>query len=284
MSSNLSGRSAPADLPRFRVNPKAFDEARQLFNRLRINTVCEGAKCPNRAECYSRGTATVMILGDVCTRNCRFCCVPHGRPGEIDPDEPERVLRLVELLKMRHVVITSVTRDDLADGGASEFFSVAEKIASCDNPPVMEALAPDFAGNMEAVQILADSAFHVLGHNIETVPRLYGKVRPGANYAASLSVLGEFKRRAHSKQVKSGIMLGLGETDDEVKGALYDLRRVGVDIVAMGQYLRPSSRQLPVSKNLSSNDFDAWKTWAETLGFKKVYSDRNVRTSYAAYT
>jgi len=225
-----------------------------------------------------------MILGGNCTRNCRFCSVPNAKPQPIDPSEPEKVSALVNLLGMKHIVVTSPTRDDLEDGGASAFVAVAEKIAKGGDRPRMEALIPDFGGNMASVGKAACSEFDVLGHNLETVCRLYGKVRPGADYETSLLILKEMKRLAPGKQIRSAIMLGLGETDEEAAEALRDLRRAGVDVVSIGQYLRPTSRQLPVSRILSQRDFENWKNFADELGFSQTYSGPRVRSSYASYS
>jgi lipoic acid synthetase len=238
--------------------------------------------CPNRPECYAAGHLTVLILGDACTRACAFCAVKHGPPAPLDPGEPSRVAKVASSLGMRHVVVTSATRDDLSDGGASQYVAVAEALAALPRPPTREALIPDLRGDRAAVAAVAAAPFHVLAHNVETVPRLYSSVRPQADYRRSLGVLRALKRIAPAKVVKSGFMLGLGESADEVRDLLRDLRACGVDALAVGQYLRPTARELPVMRYASEEEFAALAREARALGFLHVASGALVRSSYRA--
>jgi len=245
-----------------------------------LHTVCESAKCPNKGECFGKGTATFLILGNSCTRNCRFCSVPHGTPAGPDPDEPSRVARAVEKMLLDYVVITSVTRDDLDDGGAGLF---ARTVTACKEirPGIrVEVLTPDFMGNTRALDTVFAARPDVFNHNIETVPRLYGAIRPQANYDRSLSVL-SYARDAGMK-TKSGLMVGLGETVDEVKTVLQECAENGVRFVTIGQYLRPGSAQTGVVEFITPELFDEYRLFGEAQGIETVVSGPFVRSSYRA--
>ena len=252
-----------------------------LLRELRLETVCENARCPNRPECYSRRTATFMILGNVCTRPCGFCSVPKGQPEALEDDEPTRVAEAAHRLRLRHVVITSVTRDDLPDGGADHFrlciLAVRERTGAA-----VEVLTPDFLGDLSAVDCVLEAAPDVFNHNMETVPRLYKKVRGRASYQRSLDVLAHVKRRSPSTVTKSGLMLGLGETTEELFDVLADLRDHGCDTLTLGQYLAPTLKHIPVARYVLPAEFDELAAQARTLGFHKVVAGPFVRSSYHA--
>ncbi len=269
-------------LPRLRIRPSELEAVRAAVEALRLNTVCEEALCPNRPECYRDRHVTVLILGNRCTRSCRFCNVAEGTPARVDPDEPRRVASAVARLGMRHVVVTSVTRDDLPDGGAAQYAAVAEALAALPDPPTAEALVPDFRGELAAVEQVARAPYRVLGHNVETVPRLYPEIRPGADYRRSLGVLSAFRRLRPDAVVKSAVMLGLGERDEEVRSVLEDLLGAGVDAVALGQYLRPGPDRAPVVRYVPEEAFERWADEARSLGFRHVAAGIRVRSSYRA--
>ena len=249
----------------------------------RLHTVCEEASCPNLGECFGHGTATFMILGDVCTRRCPFCDVAHGRPAPPDPDEPRNLADTVAAMGLRYVVITSVDRDDLRDGGAAHFAACVRAVrASCPGIRV-EILVPDFRGRLErALEALSEAPPDVLNHNLETVPRLYRTVRPGADYAHSLRLLERFKARHPDIPTKSGLMVGLGETLDEVERVMRDLRAHGVDMLTVGQYLQPSVHHLPVARYVTPAEFARIAELGRALGFSHVASGPLVRSSYHA--
>jgi len=259
----------------------AVQSLERQLRRLGLHTVCEEARCPNRNACFARGTATFMLLGAVCTRTCRFCNVATGRPGPVDAAEPARVAEAVRRLGLRHAVLTSVNRDDLADGGASHFASAIRAIRERSPTARVEVLTPDFAGAPGAIDVVASARPDVYNHNVETVPRLYRTVRPGATYARSLSLLSRVSRR-RGPVTKSGIMLGLGESADEVRDVLRDLRAAGVAAVTLGQYLRPTLRHLPVARYLEPHEFETFGECARELGFSSVASGPLVRSSYHA--
>jgi lipoyl synthase len=251
-----------------------------------LHTVCESARCPNIHDCFHRGTATFLILGNLCTRGCGFCSVPKAALGSgrfaLDPEEPAGVARMATQLGLRYVVITSVTRDDLEDGGAAHFASTVREVRARLPQVRIEILTPDFLGARGAIREVLDAAPDVFNHNIETVPRLYPRVRPQADYARSLEVL-RFAREYHPQSMtKSGLMVGFGETSDEVEAVLADLRRAGVEVVTIGQYLRPTRHNLPVVEYVAPAQFDAWRATGERLGFKMVFSGPLVRSSYMA--
>ncbi len=257
-------------------------ELKRLVRGLRLHTVCESAACPNIGECWNHRTATFMILGNYCTRRCGFCAVQKGAPLAVDPDEPRRVAEACAHLGLRHAVITSVNRDDLKDGGAGHFAAVIsairERIPGCR----VEVLVPDFQGSREAMRTVMDAAPDVLNHNIETVPRLYREVRLGARYERSLEMLAYAAELRPEIPTKSGLMVGLGETDEEVFEVLRDLRRHHVKIVTIGQYLRPTLQHLPVLRYVTPGQFAEYRRAAQELGFDHVESGPFVRSSYHA--
>jgi lipoic acid synthetase len=256
---------------------------KELMRGQRLHSVCEEAGCPNIGECWEAGTATFLILGDVCTRACKYCASAHGMPTELDLDEPRRVAESCEALALEHVVITSVNRDELADGGAGIF---AETIRLCrERCPSMsiEVLIPDFKGDEDALRLVVHARPDILNHNLETVERLHPWARPGGRYWRSISFLGAAKRMDPSMLTKSGIILGLGEAQDEIRQAMDDLRRASVDILTLGQYLRPSTHHAPVARWVSLDEFAEWKRIGEReLGFSHVESGPLVRSSYHA--
>jgi lipoic acid synthetase len=264
-----------------------FDEVRAMMRRLSLVTVCEEARCPNIHECWARErTATFMLMGDVCTRHCGFCAVGKGKPGALDPGEPERVAEAVAELGLAHAVVTSVNRDDLEDGGAAHFAKTIRAIRQRNPGCAVEVLIPDFCGNWEALDCVLDAAPDVLNHNIETVARLYRRVRPDAVYGRSLELLSRadaFRRVTRTKmKTKSGIMAGLGETADELVATLADLRTHGCDIATVGQYLQPYEKRLPVEKYYTPGEFEAIREEGLRLGFLHVESGPLVRSSYHA--
>lgn len=256
-----------------------------LLKSLDLHTVCEEANCPNCGECFGRKTATFMILGKDCTRNCTFCCVNKGNPTCVDPLEPDNIALAVARLNLRYVVITSVTRDDLSDGGAGHFANVICAIKNQkanQTPPVIEVLIPDFQGDIEALRVVINARPDVINHNIETVPRLYDTVRPQAIYERSLELLNRVKSINQSMLTKSGIMLGLGETKEEVLGVFADLRKQKCDFLTIGQYLAPSSKHHPVVEYVTPEEFDWYRQEALKAGFSYVASGPLVRSSYQA--
>ncbi len=249
----------------------------------RLHTVCEEASCPNLNECFSGGTATFMVMGDICTRRCPFCDVAHGRPLPLDPDEPANLARTVAAMGLNYVVITSVDRDDLRDGGAAHFAACVRAVRDARPGIHVEILVPDFRGRREvALARLGEALPDVFNHNLETVPRLYREARPGADYAWSLALLREFKARYPHIPTKSGLMLGLGETLDEVEQVLEDLRAHGCDMLTLGQYLQPTRHHLPVRRFVHPDEFDRLAETARALGFSRVASGPLVRSSYHA--
>jgi lipoic acid synthetase len=260
-------------------NGNSFTEG--LLRELRLETVCENARCPNRPECYSRRTATFMILGNVCTRPCGFCSVPRGTPENLEDDEPERVAEAALRLGLKHVVITSVTRDDLSDGGADHFRRCILAVRSRTRAAV-EVLTPDFLGDLRAVDRVLEAQPEVYNHNMETVPRLYKKVRGRADYQRSLEVLAHVKNRTPKTVTKSGLMLGLGEAVEELLDVLADLRAVGCDTLTLGQYLAPTLKHIPVVRYVPPAEFDALAVLARSMGFAQVASGPFVRSSYHA--
>jgi lipoic acid synthetase len=247
-----------------------------------LHTVCAEAKCPNRGECFGRGTATFLILGKICSRACGFCGITHGTPQPLDKDEPRRVAAAVAHMGVMHAVITSVTRDDLPDGGAGQFAAVIRLIKQ-DLPSVtVEVLVPDFCGNSESLYTVLNAGPHVFNHNIETVVRLYPVVRPQAKYGRSLEILAKAARHEVQLNVKSGLIVGLGETPGEVFSAMGDIRNTGCSLLTIGQYLRPSKDQLPVEEFVTPEQFDEYKRQALAMGFTEVSSGPFVRSSYRA--
>lgn len=262
---------------------EGFAATKRVVRSLDLHTVCEEAHCPNLAECWGHRTATFMLLGDVCTRNCGYCAVAHGRPLAVDPHEPEKVAEGVERLGLRHVVVTSVDRDDLPDGGAGHFAATAAAIKRRLPSCTVEVLTPDFKGNLEALAIVVDSPIDVFNHNTETVPRLYKLARPGGKYDRCLGLLDAAKRRRPALRTKTGLMLGLGEEREEVVEVLHDLVGVGCDVLTLGQYLQPTRQHLPIARYLSPEEFVALGDLARGLGFRHVESGPLVRSSYHAW-
>jgi len=259
-----------------------YEKIRGLMKRGRLHTVCQEAKCPNIWECFSNRTATFLILGDRCTRNCRFCAVAHNPVEPPDPAEPIRVAQSVVKLGLAYVVVTSVTRDDLPDGGAGHFAKTIREIHRRIPEAVIEVLIPDFKGDAEALRTVLEARPQVLNHNIETVPRLYAAVRPGAVYARSLELLGRVRAIDASIPTKSGLMLGLGETTAEIRQTLQDLLDAECRMLTMGQYLQPSKDHLPVARFVPPAEFDQWQKTAFQMGFSEVASGPFVRSSYHA--
>ncbi len=259
-----------------------YDWVDGLMRSYRLRTVCEEAHCPNSGECWNNRTATFLILGDTCTRNCRFCNVKTGRPMPPEVDEPARVARSVQAMGLEHAVITSVDRDDLPDGGASAFAAVIRKIRDLHPGCTVEVLIPDFQGDAMALRTVSDERPDVLGHNIETVRRLYRQVQPQCHYDTSLEVLRRARRLAPGVLTKSGLMVGLGETVEEVVEAMRDLRQVGVDILTLGQYLRPSMQHVPVRRYYPPDEFEMLRQRGVQMGFAWVESGPLVRSSYNA--
>lgn len=254
-----------------------------LLKDLSLNTVCREANCPNRGECYSKGTATFMIMGKNCTRRCRFCNVSDGKPEGIDPREPAKVAEAVDIMGLRYVVVTSVTRDDLEDGGAGHFARTIEAIKDLKKDIRVEVLIPDLQGCEDALATVVEARPDVLNHNIETIPRLYGRVRAQAEYERSLTLLKRVKDSAPHIKTKSGIMLGLGETKDEVVEVLRDLREHSCDLLTMGQYLSPSKDHYPVQEYITPEEFQWYREKALSMGFEDVASSPLVRSSYKAW-
>jgi len=253
-----------------------------MLDELRLNTVCRSAKCPNRGECFASGTATFLIMGDACTRGCRFCAVDTRAPAPLDPDEPARVAEAARRMGLTHVVVTTVTRDDLPDGGAAHFVAVIRAIRGAAPDARVEVLTSDFGGDPDAVDTVAGARPDVFNHNVETVPRLYAEVRPGADYRRSLRVLARVHATQPDLPTKSGLMVGLGETRKEVVEVLRDLRAHGVDIVTIGQYLRPSAQHLPVAEFVEPATFAWYEGQAREIGFAGVAASPFVRSSYHA--
>lgn len=268
-------RKSPVDFP-------ALHDLKVELRKRRLHTVCESARCPNIHECFSRKAATFMILGDICTRRCGFCAVPQGSPGTLDADEPRHVAEMAAEMGLRYVVITSVNRDDLPDGGSAHFADTVREVRRALPEAQVEVLTPDFMGDLDAVARVLDAEPHVFNHNMETIGRLYRRVRPQADYRQSLSVLAFAKKRRPEALTKSGLMVGLGETPDEVLQLLRDLRGAGTDVATIGQYLQPRAHRLPVEEFVEPAQFEAYREAGEAMGFKAVFSGPLVRSSYMA--
>ncbi len=260
----------------------AFGRTRALLNELNLHTVCESARCPNHWECWSKGTATFMIAGDRCTRACRFCAVTTAKPFALEADEPQRVAEATNRLRLKHVVITAVARDDLADGGAEHFRQTIEQVRERNPDIVIEVLTPDFNGSHAALDLVLSARPHIFNHNLETVRRLTPSVRSRATYDRSLQVLADVKARSRGVHTKSGLMLGLGETEAELFQAMEDLRAADCDMLTLGQYLRPTRNHLPVAEFISPETFARHGDRARAMGFRHVASGPMVRSSYHA--
>ena len=272
----------PGWLRSVHTHHQAVHQLKVELRRHNLHTVCESARCPNIHECFSRKAATFMILGNTCTRRCGFCAVPQGRPGTLDPDEPAQVAKMAARMSLRYVVITSVNRDDLPDGGSPHFAETVRQVRHRLPEARVEVLTPDFCGDLNAVARVLDAKPDVFNHNMETVPRLYRRVRPQADYQQSLSVLAFAVGRGPDVLTKSGLMVGLGETQQEVKQLLYDLRAVKTDVVTIGQYLQPTRRRLPVEDFIRPEVFNEYRRYGESIGFRAVFSGPLVRSSYMA--
>ncbi len=260
-----------------------YAATRTTVRELALHTVCEEARCPNLAECWSNQTATFMLLGDVCTRNCGYCAVAHGRPDPVDAGEPGRVAEGVERLGLRHVVVTSVDRDDLSDGGAGHFAATARAVRDRAPACTIEVLTPDFKGSLDALYTVVDSPVDIFNHNTETVPRLYKKARPGGRYDRTLDLLRRAKERRPGLLTKTGLMMGLGEERAEVESVFADLGAVACDILTLGQYLRPTPDHLPIDRYLPPEEFSELREIALGYGFRHVESGPLVRSSYHAW-
>jgi lipoic acid synthetase len=260
-----------------------FYDIKRILREQKLHTVCEEASCPNIAECFGKGTATFMILGDICTRRCPFCDVAHGRPLAPDAEEPRHLAETIAALKLNYVVITSVDRDDLRDGGAAHFVACIQETRKVSPQTTIEVLVPDFRGRLErALELLDAAPPDVMNHNLETVPRLYRKARPGGDYAHSLRLLKEFKRRHATVPTKSGLMVGLGETYEEILAVMRDLRAHDVDMLTIGQYLQPSPHHLPVERYVDPAVFEEYENQAQAMGFRHAAVGAMVRSSYHA--
>lgn len=270
----------PVWLRRKMLSSSRITKTRSVLKALSITTVCESARCPNICECFDRGTATFMILGSNCTRRCGFCAVGRGVPERLDPHEPERISEAVRSLGLRYVVITSVTRDDLPDGGAGHYVEVVERLRRKFNDVKIEVLVPDFGGKIESIELIYKSKIDILAHNLDTVRRLYKSVKPNSDYETSLRVLENAKRVSSGVPTKSGIMLGLGENEDEVVLTMKDLRGVGCDVITLGQYLKPAADKLDEKRFIPPKIFAKYEEIAYNLGFKSVTSGPFVRSSY----
>ena len=266
------------------ANPSSrFTEIKQILREQNLHTVCEEASCPNIGECFGKGTATFMILGDICTRRCPFCDVAHGRPLAPDAEEPVHLADTIARLKLKYVVITSVDRDDLKDGGAQHFVDCIRAVREKSSQTTIEVLVPDFRGRMDrALQVLLSSPPDVMNHNLETVPRLYRQARPGGDYLHSLKLLQEFKKQVPDVPTKSGLMVGLGETDEEILQVMRDLRAHNVDMLTIGQYLQPSPHHLAVERYVHPDTFALFEREAQAMGFKHAAVGAMVRSSYHA--
>lgn len=264
-------------------NSPRFFEIKRILREHRLHTVCEEASCPNIGECFGKGTATFMIMGDICTRRCPFCDVAHGRPLPLDSDEPANLAKTIAALKLKYVVITSVDRDDLRDGGAGHFRDCIAAVREHSPQTMIEILVPDFRGRLAlALEVLSQNPPDVLNHNLETVPRLYKQARPGSDYQHSLRLLKEFKLQHTGIPTKSGLMVGLGETDQEIVEVMRDLREHNVDMLTLGQYLQPSRGHLPVTRYVTPETFASFERTAQELGFQHAAVGALVRSSYHA--
>ena len=260
-----------------------FYEIKRILREHHLHTVCEEASCPNIGECFGKGTATFMIMGDICTRRCPFCDVGHGRPLPLDADEPINLAKTIAALGLRYVVVTSVDRDDLRDGGAAHFVDCIRAVREHSPQTQIEVLVPDFRGRLDrALDVLAQAPPDVMNHNLETVPRLYRQARPGSDYAHSLRLLQDFKARFADVPTKSGLMVGLGETDDEILATMRDMRAHGIDMLTIGQYLQPSAQHLPVLRYVHPDTFASFERDAYAMGFRHAAVGAMVRSSYHA--
>ncbi len=265
-----------------RMEREEIAKVKNLMRSLNLHTVCEESMCPNIGKCFANKTATFLVMGNICTRNCRFCDIAHGKPLPLDPNEPDHIVDAVKKLGLKHVVVTSVTRDDLKDGGAAHFAEITRKLKAYDSKLIVELLIPDFKGHREDIATVVNAGPDIINHNVEIVPRLYKKVTPQANYERSLSVLKTSKEINADIYTKSGIMVGLGETKEEVISLMKDLRAVDCDMLTIGQYLKPPSSDLEIEEYIHPDVFEDYKNIAYSLGFKYVASAPFVRSSFNA--
>ena len=263
-------------------DPRVLASMRSLFDELSLHTICENALCPNLGDCFSNRTATFLLLGDICTRNCTFCAVKKGVPCPVDEKEPQHLAEAVEKLGLRHVVITSVTRDDLPDGGAAHFARTIARLQEKDKALTVEVLIPDFGGSLRSLKMVVDAHPDVINHNLETVPRLYPQVRPKADFQRSLRLLGQARELDSHLVTKSGLMVGLGETRDELLQAMEELRKVNCDLLTIGQYLQPSAHHYPVVRYVPPEEFVEYESLGKAMGFCDVASVPLVRSSFNA--
>jgi len=277
----VSSVSLPVWIRERKLNLGALHDIRSVMSRGGLHTVCDEARCPNRSECFSRGTATFLIMGDVCTRSCRYCSIAHGRPRSLDPDEPAELARAARAMGLKHVVVTSVDRDDLADGGAAHFAAVVAQLKLLEPPPTIEVLTPDFRGDMGAVDAVLDSGPDVYNHNVETVARLYPAVRRSGRYRWALEVIARVAARGNGTITKSGLMVGLGEETHELEETLRDLKAADCRVVTIGQYLRPTGSQVPVARYWTPDQFAELEAYGGALGLE-VIAGPFVRSSYHA--
>lgn len=277
----MSGVSLPVWIRERKLNLGALHEVRGVMSRGGLHTVCDEARCPNRSECFARGTATFLIMGDVCTRSCRYCSIAHGRPRPLDAGEPVELARAAVTMGLKHVVVTSVDRDDLPDGGAAHFAAVIAELKKLDPRPTVEVLTPDFRADMAAVDAVVAAAPDVYNHNVETVERLYPAVRRQGRYRWALEVIGRVASRGGAMVTKSGLMVGLGETREELERTLGDLKAAGCQVVTIGQYLRPTARELPVARYWRPDEFAGLEGYGRSLGLE-VIAGPFVRSSYHA--
>jgi lipoic acid synthetase len=277
----VSSTSLPVWIRERKLNLGQLHEVRGVMSRGRLHTVCDEARCPNRSECFSRGTATFLIMGDVCTRSCRYCSIAHGRPRPLDPDEPAELAGAARTMGLKHVVVTSVDRDDLPDGGAAHFAAVIAELGKLDPRPTVEVLTPDFRGAMAAVDVVLAARPDVYNHNVETVQRLYPRVRRQGRYDWALEVIGHVARHGSGLVTKSGLMVGLGEEKGELEETLRDLAAARCQVVTIGQYLRPTSKEVPVVRYWAPEEFDELAAYGRSLGLE-VIAGPVVRSSYHA--
>jgi lipoic acid synthetase len=277
----VSSISLPVWIRERKLNLGQLHEVRSVMTRGRLHTVCDEARCPNRSECFSRGTATFLIMGDVCTRSCRYCSIAHGRPRPLDPGEPAELARAVRTMDLRHVVVTSVDRDDLPDGGAAHFAAVIAELKRLEPRPAVEVLTPDFRGDVAAVDVVLAAGPDVYNHNVETVRRLYPRVRRQGRYEWALEVIAHVGRNGNGLVTKSGLMVGLGEERCEIEETLRDLASVRCRVVTIGQYLRPTSKELPVARYWAPEEFAELEAYGRSLGLE-VIAGPFVRSSYHA--
>ena len=277
----MSSGSLPVWIRERKLNLGELHEVRSVMSRGRLHTVCDEARCPNRSECFSRGTATFLIMGDVCTRSCRYCSIAHGRPRPLDAGEPAELARAAQTMDLKHVVVTSVDRDDLPDGGAARFAAVIAELKKLEPRPTVEVLTPDFRGDMDAVDVVLAAGPDVYNHNVETVRRLYPQVRRQGRYDWALEVIGHAARHGNGLVTKSGLMVGLGEEERELEDTLRDLAAVRCRVVTIGQYLRPTSKEVPVVRYWSPEEFAELEECGRSLGLE-VIAGPFVRSSYHA--